>query len=127
MTLFNNNNGKRVQMSAEEEAQTRAEWAAEPPVVEVWRGRVTLSRTDFCIALKRAGILTGAQAIQAAKGDWPVPFAAALANFPDADEAEIAWAGASQVDRNSPLLEPLRVAAGLTAEQLDTMFGYTGV
>ena len=91
-----------------------------------WRNTARLSRAEFCIALKRAGVLSVQEAMAAAKGDWPASFAAALAGVADADEAEILWAGVSTVERMHPLLVVLQAAAGLTDEQLDTLFGWQG-
>ena len=98
----------------------------DPELREEWRPTATLSRAEFCIALKRAGVLSAQEAKAAAKGDWPASFAAALAGVADADEAEILWAGVSTVERMHPLLAALQAAAGLTDEQLDALFGWEG-
>ena len=102
---------------------------AVPTEVELraaWRLGASLSRAEFCIALKRAGVLSAQEAKAAAKGDWPASFAAALAGVADADEAEILWAGVSTVERMHPLLAVLQAAAGLTDEQIDALFGWEG-
>lgn len=91
-----------------------------------WRPGASLSRAEFCIALKRAGVLSAQEAKVAAKGDWPASFAAALAGVTDADEAEILWAGVGTVERTHPLLIVLQAASGLTDEQIDALFGWQG-
>lgn len=90
-----------------------------------WRATASLSRAEFCIALKRAGILSASEAKQAAKGDWPETFADALAGFPDADEAEITWAAITTVDRMHPMLLALQAFASLSDEFVDGLFGWT--
>lgn len=92
--------------------------------VQQWRATASLSRAEFCIALKRAGILPTNEAKQAAKGDWPATFANALAGFPDADEAEIIWAAITTVDRMHPMLLELQTFASLPDEFVDGLFGW---
>lgn len=90
-----------------------------------WRSKASMSRANFCIALKRMGILPALEAVSASKGEWPTTFAAALVGLPvDADEAQIVWASASVISRNDPVLEAVAPAAGLTPEQVDLMFGW---
>lgn len=89
-----------------------------------WRQSASLSRAEFCIALKRAGVLSAQEAKQAAKGDWPATFADALAGFPDADEAEIIWAAITTVDRMHPMLLALQAFASLPDEFVDGLFGW---
>ncbi|MFP1646126.1 hypothetical protein [Pontitalea aquivivens] len=98
----------------------------EPPTPEEllaeWRATASLSRAEFCIALKRAGVLPANEAKQAAKGDWPPTFANALDGFPDADEAEIIWAAITTVDRMHPMLLALQTFASLPDEFVDGLF-----
>lgn len=90
-----------------------------------WRSKASMSRANFCIALKRMGILPALEAVSASKGEWPTTFSAALVGLPvDADEAQIVWASASVISRNDPVLEAVAPAAGLTPEQVDVMFGW---
>jgi hypothetical protein len=90
-----------------------------------WRGQATLYRRDFCIALKRAGILPVAEAIAAAKGDWPTTFEAALSALTqdEQDEAQIEWASVVEIRRNHPMIVMLGAAAGMTDVQVDALFG----
>ena len=99
----------------------------EVEVLTAWRARAKLSRRDFCIALKRTGVLSAGQAVQAAKGDWPQAFAGALDQLPkDAqEEAEIEWAAVQEIRRNHPMIALLGSAANMTDEQVDALFGWT--
>lgn len=91
-----------------------------------WRYNATLSRRQFCIAAYRAGLLSEADAVLAAKGEWPASFDAALTGLPAnvVTEAKIEWAAVSEIRRSAPLLETVRQSNGVTEEALDTMFGY---
>lgn len=92
-----------------------------------WREQANLTRTAFCIACKRMGILPPAEAVAAARGDWPATFADALTGLPvDAEEAQIVWAAATHISRADPVLAVVAQHAGMTAEQVDAMFGWTG-
>jgi hypothetical protein len=92
-----------------------------------WRTTAKLSRRNFCIALKRAGILSAIEAIAAAKGDWPARFASALSGWSqDAqDEAQIEWAAVQEIRRNHPMIALLGTAASMTEPQVDALFGWT--
>ena len=96
-----------------------------PTKREQWRGSAKLSKAEFCIALKDAGLLSVAEAKLAAKGDWPNTFSAAITG-PDKDDAEIVWAGVSSVERTHPILKKLQTFAKLTDERMDELFGYNG-
>lgn len=118
-------NGELLNLTKSEQAEyDRSISDAAANKLPEWRNTATLSRTDFCIALKRTGVLPAREAVLAARGEWPSTFSDALASYPDPDEAEIIWAGTEVVRRSSSLLESLRVAAGLTLDDLDTMFGW---
>lgn len=103
--------------------------AIEPDPVIAWRQSATLSRAQFCVAVKRLGLLSASEAKAAAKGEWPQTFADALAELPsaiDPDEAEIVWASVSVVDRNDPVLAAVAADKGVSDAQLDAMFGWVG-
>lgn len=90
-----------------------------------WRETASLTRAQFCVAVKRAGLLPEAEAIDAAKGNWPQTFSDALSGLPvDETEAQIVWASVTEIPRNDTVLEALRVYAGMTDEQIDEMFGW---
>ncbi len=105
-----------------------ADYAA--PGIERLRLGVSLTRQEFCLALKRAGVLTGADAIKAAKGDWPSTFDAALpmlaAAGVDPDEAQITWASANIIERNHQLVGLMASVSGLSDVQVDALFGIGG-
>lgn len=93
--------------------------------INLWREGATLSRRQFCIAAYRAGLLSEADAIAAAKGEWPASFDFALEGLPTSvvTEAKIEWASVSEIRRTAPLLEIVRASQNVPAETLDTMFG----
>lgn len=96
--------------------------------VEERRAEATLTRAEFLKACVAAGIISAAVAKEAASGAWPEAFNTFLADLPDdaAIDAMATWADGKNVRRNNPLLDQIRVAAGATPEQLDTMFGIGG-
>lgn len=89
------------------------------------RASASVTRGQFCTNLITSGILPIAEAVAAAKGDWPNTFAAALVSMTDAERAaaEIEWAGATTILRNAPLLIMLQAFAGLSDEAVDVLFG----
>jgi hypothetical protein len=95
--------------------------------IEDIRAGTFLTRRAFCLALAVAGILPTAEAIDAAKGNWPATFASALAGLSDAEKvaAQIEWATAQNVQRTHPLLAMLAGpdAANLSPAQVDALFG----
>lgn len=94
--------------------------------LDAWRGAASLTRGQFVLACFAAGLLDTQEAIEAARGGWPASFNAAVSGLPveAAAAAQIEWATAVSVRRSSPLLEAVRAVAGVTPEQLDTMFGW---
>jgi hypothetical protein len=93
--------------------------------IEVIRAEMVISRGAFCLALAGAGVLPPVEAIDAAKGNWPATFAAALTGLSDAEGfgAQIEWATAQNIRRTHPLLAVLAAAAGLSDAQVDALFG----
>jgi hypothetical protein len=90
------------------------------------RTSAVLPRADFCRALKDHGILTPVEAVQAAKGNWPDTFDAAIAALPiDPFDAQIDWATANEAGRTSPLflavLEWYGAAQGIHQPDLDRL------
>jgi hypothetical protein len=92
--------------------------------VKEWRKTAKIGRAQMCMALKRAGYISKPEAVDAARGKWPVSFNAALARHPDATEAKISWAGAGAegVSRMDPGFIAIKDALGLTDEQADSLF-----
>ena len=89
------------------------------------RASANVSRAEFCNALLAAGALTFTDALAAAKGDWPAPFAGALAAIPQANQAQaqILWAAAQTIDRMNPFILAVQAALGWTDAQADALFG----
>ena len=90
-----------------------------------WRDRVSLSRLEFLRACIVAGILSHADAVEAAKGEVPTSMNAALSALPQAeqDDARMVWASAVTVRRNSPILALFQTHVNITDAQLDALFG----
>ncbi len=74
--------------------------------LEAWRGRAKVSRFQAFAALQAAGLLDDATALVAQQGGV----------------ALLAWQNAIEFRRNSPTINSLAGALGLTAEQLDALF-----
>lgn len=118
-------NGTPVELTADEISEVVAQAAEyEANRVPNWRNTASTSRRAFCVAAFRAGFLLEADAVAAAKGEWPAAFDDALAGQP-ADvvaEAKIEWGAVSTIYRNAPLLEVVRLSKGYTPEQVDALF-----
>jgi hypothetical protein len=99
--------------------------AVTPVTIEDRRKNLSLVRGAFCLALVGAGILPQAEAIDAAKGNWPATFGDALAGLTDVEKvgAQIEWATAQSIRRNHPLISMLAAAAGLSDGEVDVLFG----
>jgi hypothetical protein len=97
---------------------------------ENFRNKALMSKAAFCLVLVEAGVLTSEQAVDAAKGNWPTAFDDVFegVDATKALEARLAWASVTEVHRNADILEDLleHPNVPLTAEQLDTAFGYEG-
>lgn len=96
-----------------------------PTAIEDLRAGASFTRAQFCVALLRAGVLTTPEAIAAAKGDWPLSFAAALADLPKEaqDEAQIVWAAATEIHRLHPLIIAMQIKLKWDDRTLDALFG----
>ena len=93
------------------------------------RGEAVMSRQAFCLALFRAKILSEADAIAAAQGEWPTALEALLTALPAAKaaEARIIWATSPQIHRLHPLLASISAHMGIDEAGLDQIFGLTAV
>lgn len=91
-----------------------------------WRQTAVLYPTEFCTRLRRLGILTVTDAIEAAKGNWPSAFAPLLDDMTEdeAADAQITWAAVQQIERYHPLFEMVREYYQMSPEDADAMFGY---
>jgi hypothetical protein len=91
-----------------------------------WRNNAYLSRLDFCMALVKFNIITKDQALATIDGLWPAPMLNFL-DYLDADQAfgvQMEWKGVVTVNRNHTFILSLGSWLGLTATQLDEMFGW---
>ncbi len=109
------------------------EWDG-PAVVIDWgkavtnfRATATMPMYDFLEKALEANLITAAEMVEAAKGNWPASFDAAKpADATETAKAEALFARTTDVRRDAPLLA-LIVGAGLVTDvQLDAMFGYAG-
>ncbi|MEM9579046.1 MAG: hypothetical protein AAF891_00045 [Pseudomonadota bacterium] len=105
----------------------------DPPTMEEKRAVAFLYRSEFCIAMKRAGYWTVAEAKSAGQGNVPPAFSAVLAasviagaiTQDEADEAEITWATLQVVQRSHPVIPIAASVYSLTDAQIDALFGIT--
>lgn len=90
----------------------RAVDAPVPSAAEL-RAVAVLDRTSFCLALKDMGVLPAAEAVAAARGEWPATFASftAALTADQAATAMIRWAGAQAIHYADPLLQGLALVA----------------
>lgn len=91
-----------------------------------WRASATMSRTEFCLALVVAGILSSAEAIGAARGDIPASFEPVVAAIPEPAQTavRIRWAAMTEVERLNPFVAMVAEAAAIPAATLDAIFGW---
>ncbi len=100
-------------------------------ILSAKREASVLSRAEFIQAVYKANILTKQEAKAAAAGEVPAFFITAIDTLvangdmtqADADDAEILWAGLTQVERNHPFLPIAQSSLGLTDAQVDALFG----
>lgn len=94
------------------------------------RLKAKLSRWEFCLTLKKSGLLPRNEAVQAGKGEWPATFAAFVSslNEDEADVAQMRWADAREVHYADPLLQALALHhtkgdQAVATALLDQLFG----
>lgn len=92
----------------------------------LWRSSAVLSRAQFCTRAFRAGLLPKADAIAAAKGEWPPSFDAALAGLPEdvKTEAQIEWAAVNEIRRDASTLAVVQAAENIDEAHIDALFGW---
>lgn len=101
-----------------------------PPAAPNLRPDATLTRAEFCKALRRLGVLPANEAVIAAQGGWPDTFATFVSGLTaeDAADAQIDWAAATVIHYANPLLGQLALAYAnddqvQAAAILDAIFG----
>lgn len=91
------------------------------------RAGVSLSRSQFAIAAKRAKLVTPKEAKDWAAGNaLPAIAAQALQALPTQDErddAEIVFLAAATINRADPMVALMQNTLGLTDTQVDALFG----
>lgn len=92
-----------------------------------YRNTASLSRRDFCLGLASAGILPNADAIAAARGDWPDAMASFLTYLDAAQavDAQIEWAAAGSIERMHPFVLSLASWLSMPDADVDALFGIT--
>jgi hypothetical protein len=95
---------------------------------EDFRATASMVKLTFIMASVELGFLAVEDAVDAAKGNWPASFDDVLAATPAEDRlgAQVTWASLAEVRRNAPILALIGAVKGISAEEFDTMFGYTG-
>lgn len=97
---------------------------APAPDLGALRAKAKLTKAQFIVRCKRAGILSAEDALSAAKGDMPPTFLAAItAAGGDADEAQIVWASVAEVWRLDPYIQILAALPAIGDAVADTLFG----
>jgi len=87
--------------------------------------KVSLTRRAFCLGLATSGILTQADAIQVAKGEWPptVTSFLTLLTAEQAADAQIEWAATETIERLHPFVLTMGSWLSLTDTEIDALFG----
>lgn len=103
------------------------------PMRDAWRAVASMDRAAFLKSLVRLGLMPVADAVAAARGEWPECFATAIGDLPvDPIEAQIDWASATRVARLHPVFMALLAhhadGAGLDEAEAvalgDAVFGW---
>lgn len=118
-------NGVARDETAEETAAREALAPSAESILAAKRNAATLTRAEFLLACVAAEIITEAEAEEAADGSWPASFDTFLRglSFEDRIKARDTWASRADVRRNSALLALVAANRGVSAEELDTLFG----
>jgi len=97
----------------------------EPPTLGQIRAYTAIDRAAFCNGLADAGVITDAEAIAAARGEWPASFAGFLdyLNATQSRDAQITWASCVTVERMHEFVLLLAWWNDMTDAQVDTLFG----
>ena len=97
----------------------------EQPTLDQIRASTSIDRAAFCNGLADAGVITDAEAIAAARGEWPSSFAGFLdyLNATQSRDAQITWASCVTVQRNHEFVVSLAWWTNMTDAQVDALFG----
>ena len=102
-----------------------ADYAAPVQTIEQIRASTSIDRAAFCNGLADAGVITDAEAIAAARGEWPTSFAGFLDYLTTTQrrDAQITWASCVTVQRNHEFVVSLAWWTNMTDAQVDALFG----
>lgn len=91
------------------------------------REQASVTRRELCLGLAQMGILTGPDAIEAAKGEWPSAMSGFLTYLDEAQalDAQIEWAATGTIDRLHPFILSLASWLSLEETTVDELFGIT--
>ena len=89
------------------------------------RGAAWLTKPDFLLACMGVGLLTPAEAAQAAQGIVPEPFQTAVDALDPMTQAYLAviWPTATRIERMDPFIQTIAAVRGLSDELVDQIFG----
>ncbi|TRW94926.1 hypothetical protein FNJ84_17695 [Paracoccus sp. M683] len=117
------------------------QWAAFDLATEAWfdprttadleaelqarRDGASLSKSAFLVSCMSCGLLSPAEASEAAQGLIPASFAPAVAglNPEQRDTLAVIWPSVTQIDRTDPFILALASSLGISDETLDMVFG----
>lgn len=102
-----------------------AGYSAPTQTIEQIRASTSINRAAFCNGLADAGVITDAEAIAAARGEWLSSFAGFLDYLTEKQrrDAQITWASCVTVQRNHEFVVSLAWWTNLSDAQVDTLFG----
>lgn len=86
---------------------------------------VSISRAQFCNAIASLGVVSDAEAVAGAKGEWPASLGDFLGYLTPAQarDVQIEWAACVTVQRMHPFVLVLGSWLGLSDADLDALFG----
>lgn len=87
-----------------------------------------ITKAQLCIALADRGLISDADCLSAAKGEWPTAFADLLDYLPPAlsRDWQALWAGASEVYRTDQTILALAGWFEIPEEVVDEIFSVAG-
>ncbi|TWI38223.1 hypothetical protein [Paracoccus sulfuroxidans] len=93
--------------------------------LDLVRSQTSMTRTAFCVACARAGIISEDDAIGAAAGAIPPGFMPVFNAMSEEERFEnrVRWAGAVTISRMDPIILACAEHIGMTPEALDSLFG----
>lgn len=93
------------------------------------RDATWLTKPDFLLACMGAGLLTPAEAAQAAQGIVPEPFQSAVDALDPMtkDYLAVLWPTATRIERTDPFIETIAAMRGLSDALVDQLFGVEAI